>query len=136
MTPEDRLRAFVAGMLRQIVFEDSPAWHSKLILREMVEPTRACEELIRENIRPMADRLLAIIDELAPPETPRTQRYLIGYSIVGQVLFYRTHRPVAVNLMGEAEYRQLDVAQLTKHVTDLVLAALGRIPPLTKGGGQ
>src|SRR5262245_16107260 len=55
MKPEDKLRAFVAAMLQQIVFEETPAWHATLILREMVNPTRACEELVQDNIRPMAD---------------------------------------------------------------------------------
>ena len=54
----------------------------------------------------------------------RPRRYLLGFSIVAQCLFYRTHRPIAALLMGEDEFRRLDVETLTEHVTAASLAMI------------
>jgi hypothetical protein len=97
------------------------------MMREMVQPTAACVEVVREYIRPMADVLVGILDELLPPALPHARRYLFGFSIVAQCLFFRTHRPVAALLMGEDEFRKLDADVLTDHITAVSLAAIAAV---------
>ncbi|HEX4589603.1 MAG TPA: CerR family C-terminal domain-containing protein, partial [Gemmataceae bacterium] len=87
----------------------------------------ACEEVVRDYIRPAADVLVRIIDEMLPPEVPMTRRYLLGFSVVAQCLFFRTHRPIAALLMGEDEFRRLDLETLTDHVTAVSLAAINAV---------
>ena len=93
----------------------------------MVQPTAACEEIVREYIRPMADVLVRILDEMLPPELPMTRRYLLGFSIVAQCLFYRQNRPVAALLMGEEKFKKLDAETLTEHVTMASLAMIDAV---------
>jgi TetR/AcrR family transcriptional regulator, regulator of cefoperazone and chloramphenicol sensitivity len=38
-TPEARLRAFICSFLFRLLDEGLPAWHGKLMAREMAEPT-------------------------------------------------------------------------------------------------
>jgi hypothetical protein len=94
------------------------------MMREMVQPTAACVEVVRDYIRPMANVLVGILDEMLPPTTPQPRRYLLGFSIVAQCLFYRTHRPVAALLMGEDAFNRLDAAALSEHITAVSLAAI------------
>src|SRR6266496_3640281 len=60
-TPEERLHAFVHSFLLRI-FDDSPhAWHSKLMAREMVDPTPALNRLVKEQIDPMGRTLMELM---------------------------------------------------------------------------
>jgi hypothetical protein len=101
----------------------SPA-SAQLMMREMVQPTAACVEVVRDYVRPMADVLVGILDEMLPPSVPQPRRYLLGFSIVAQCLFYRTNRPIAALLMGEDEFNRLDAGVLSDHITAVSLAGI------------
>jgi AcrR family transcriptional regulator len=118
-----RLGDFIRTMIERMIADLSPA-SAQLMMREMVQPSAACVEVVREYIRPMADVLVAILDEMLPPAVPQPRRYLLGFSIVAQCLFYRTHRPVAALLMGEDAFNRLDAAALSEHITAVSLAAI------------
>jgi TetR/AcrR family transcriptional regulator, regulator of cefoperazone and chloramphenicol sensitivity len=133
--PAQKLRDFIRAILGRMIVDPSPAWHAKLIMRELVEPTAACAEMVRHNIQPMCERLMAILDELLPADMPMRERYLIGFSIVGQCFHYRVNKPVVALLVGEEEYREYTVDLLAKHIADFTLAALGHGPPVTKTTG-
>jgi hypothetical protein len=94
------------------------------MMREMAQPTDACKQVVRDYIRPMAEKLGGILAELLPGATPR-QRTLTAFSIVGQCIFYRTHRAIATELVGEEEFAKFDVDLVAKHITAFTLNALG-----------
>jgi AcrR family transcriptional regulator len=130
----ERLRGFIHTMMIRMTADLSPA-SAQLMMREMVQPTAACEEVVRDYIRPAAGVLVAILDEMLPAEVPHAKRYLMGFSIVAQCLFYRTHRPIAALLIGEDEFKKLDVEMLTDHVTNAALAMIeANSPPAVAGG--
>lgn len=133
--PAVKLRAFIGMMLARMVFDDSPAWQKRLIMRELSEPTEACAELVRDNIRPIANRLMVILKELLPADTPPMQGYLIGFSIVGQCLHYGVNKPIIAILLGEQGLGRLDVDVIADHITRFTLAALGHAEPVTRKGG-
>src|SRR5205823_1132134 len=122
-------------MIARMVADLSPA-SAQLMMREMVQPSAACVEVVREYIRPMADVLVAILNEMLPPDVPHARRYLLGFSIVAQCLFYRTHRPIAALLMGEAEFNRLDVDVLSAHVAAVSLAAIKAVSESVSPRGE
>jgi len=124
-TPDEKLRAFVAQMLDDLHEEQGPSWRRRLMMREMAEPTEACASVMESFVLPREELLQQILGELLPPKTSRGDRQLIAFSIVGQCLFHRVHRPMARLLAGEDLYRSFDVARLTDHITRFSLAALG-----------
>jgi AcrR family transcriptional regulator len=128
--PAERLRGFIHHMVHRLLDPQRPAWHNRLMMRELAEPTSACAELVRDSISPVAAVLQGILGELVPPEMPRTQRYLLCFSIVGQVIYYCQNRPIARLLMGEEDFSRLTPQQIAEHVTRFSLAALGLEPPL------
>src|SRR5207302_945136 len=99
--PVVKLREFIAMMVGRLMNRDKPAWHTRLIMREMAQPTSACVEWVRDYVRPNAEVLGGILEELLPPGTPRLKRYLTAFSIMGQCLHYMQNKPVIQLLMGE-----------------------------------
>jgi TetR/AcrR family transcriptional regulator, regulator of cefoperazone and chloramphenicol sensitivity len=119
----ERLRGFIHTFVLRMIADLSPA-SAQLMMREMVQPTAACVEVVRDYVRPMADVLVGILDEMLPPSVPQPRRYLLGFSIVAQCLFYRTNRPIAALLMGEDEFNRLDAGVLSDHITAVSLAGI------------
>jgi AcrR family transcriptional regulator len=123
--PAVKLRHFIHQMLTQLLDPNRPEWHARLMMREMAEPTHACVAVVDAFIRPMAGYLKEIISEILPAKTDPVDIHLTCFSIVGQCLFHRVHKPVVVLLVGEEEYAGYDVELLTDHIAKFSLAALG-----------
>ena len=132
-TPAEALREYVSAFLSNVVALKSPTWHQTLMLREMVNPTRASEALVRESIRPRFERLSAIIRQLCPGADDRRVQAL-AFSVVGQCLHYKLTRSISERLVGSEAFDRLDLDYLTDHVTRFTLAALGVAPPFDRAG--
>jgi AcrR family transcriptional regulator len=130
----EKLRIFIRTLVSRMLDPQLPPWHRRLFLREMAQPSRACAELVQNQIRPSATMLGQILEELLP-EAPERQRYLIAFSIVGQCLFHRIAQPIVSLLVGEEEYRSYDPQLLADHIAHFSLAALGLNPPALVDAG-
>jgi AcrR family transcriptional regulator len=128
--PRQRLRDFVDTLLARLLRPDVPAWHRTLIMRELAQPRHgACEELVREFIRPSFEKLMGVLRDLVPPGTPPERLQLIGGSIVGQCLHYHHCRHVIPLLVGPREAQALDAERLADHITAFSLAAIKGLFP-------
>jgi AcrR family transcriptional regulator len=135
IAPEARLRGFLRVMLERMLEENRPRWHLELMLRELANPTEACAHVVEAYIRPLAEQLRAIVLDMLPPGMPEERRWMIGFSIVGQVLFYYVNRPIIRLLIGDEAYRSLTIDRLAEHIADFSLAALGFRAPLREEAG-
>jgi len=101
--PEKKLRAFVHSLLLRIFDKGPTAWHGKIMLREMIEPSAALDSLVEERMRPMAGQLWQIVADILdrPPNDER-------------VRLWRTLLPAAA---PRAE--RLDVSKLTESYPDM-----------------
>ena len=129
----DKLRDFIRTFLRRLLDCEEMPWHRQLFLRELAQPTAACEELVRDHIRPEAAILAGVLGELLPGVSAVKQR-LTAFSIIGQCVFYRVATPIIQALVGEEEFRTYDPDLLAGHVVQFTLAALGVGKPV--GGGR
>jgi AcrR family transcriptional regulator len=123
--PAEKLRDFIRFHVARLMDRNKPAWHARLMMRELTQPSAACAELVRDYIEPKSKILLGILRELLPPGTPRGKCFLTAFSIVGQCHFYCSHKPIIQLLLGADEYRRLDPLTLADHVTEFSLKALG-----------
>lgn len=121
--PEARLRAFIASFLRRILDEGRPAWHGKLIAREMVEPTGVLDIMVAKGVRPQFAFLSQVVRELVGDLPPERLRRL-GASVVAQCLFYFHARPVITRLFPDLVFDDAEIAALTEHITAFSLAGL------------
>jgi AcrR family transcriptional regulator len=129
-----RLRDFVLTFLRRAVAHREPRWPCQLIMREMIEPTSACEEFVRGYILPSAALLDSIVRDLVPADFPPERRLLICHSVIGQMLFYRVARPVLQFTLAGHDLLRFDepqIKRLADHITAFTLAAIGAASPLT-----
>jgi AcrR family transcriptional regulator len=124
LSSAEELQFFIESLLQHLLDDRRPAWHARLMMREMAEPTQACVKLVEAYIRPLAEKLRGILKEILPPDVTDEERWLMGASIFGQCLFYKVHRPVVQLLMGEEAFARLDVKKLAGHIARFSLAAI------------
>lgn len=133
--PERRLADFVRTLLARMLAGSESSWQTAVMLREVIEPTEACHELVRQYIGPQFVLLQSILAELLPAETTAEARRLTGFSIVGQCLFYRVAGRVAA-LLTPPDDGPPSLDRLAEHIARFSLAALGRDPAAAGRGGE
>jgi AcrR family transcriptional regulator len=121
---EERLRAFIHAFLLRI-FDDGPqACHGQLLSREMIEPTKALDGLVDEEMRPMAHQLQTIIRGLLGPDASDEMVRRSGMSVISQIVFYHHCRPVTQRLFPRLQFTPKEINHLADHITEFSLAAL------------
>jgi AcrR family transcriptional regulator len=130
---EDRLAAFIRSFLLRILDTGRPSWFGKLIAREMADPTPALDERVRENMRPMRDRLLGILREMLGPDATDTQLRHAAASVVGQIVFYHVCRPALDRMFAGVVYDMNEIESLAKHITQFCLAGLREMKSANAG---
>ncbi|MCE7974963.1 MAG: DUF1956 domain-containing protein [Leptolyngbya sp. PLA1] len=122
--PEAQLRAWVGGFLRKLLDPERPQWLPRLMMREMVEPTPALDEVIEESIRPQFDQLAGIIAALTGRR--RASRWVReeAVAVVGQCLIFR-HCPVVLDrMLGVKVLSAGRIEELADAVSERVLRGL------------
>lgn len=130
--PAVKLKFVIHQLVSQLLSlnEDDP-WEARLMVREIINPTAAGKRMLRDRFRQGFGQMLAILDEIVPPEMPRHQRHQIGFSILGQCSLYRALGKVIPLLVDEEEQKQhYGSEELAEHICQVSLAALGLAPPL------
>jgi len=85
---EDQLRAFIRSFLYRMLDKGKPAWFGKVMAREMAEPTRAFDRLVKEVMGPLNKLLASIVEKiLGPLAGDETIRFCCA-SILGQCAYY------------------------------------------------
>src|SRR5439155_24256471 len=82
LSPRQRLRIFVHGFFMGILEEGKPAWHAKLMAREMAEPTAVLNEIAKNGVKPRVEALSAIVREILGPRTTQRDVYRCVRSVV------------------------------------------------------
>lgn len=124
-TPEQKLTDFIKTFIRRVRTGPGDTWHTRLIMREVSNPSDACAELVQSSIRPQFEILTGILRELRPDLAEDSERlYFTAFSIVGQCLFYHFADPIIRNLIDAEEYDRVTVEKLADHIAGFSLAAL------------
>jgi AcrR family transcriptional regulator len=129
---QEKLKGYILAMLKRMLGVRA-TWQRQLVMREILQPTAACKQLVEGHFRARFNRLLDILDEVLPPDTPPHKRHQIGFSIVGQCLHYRVAGEIVTMLVGEEETNlHYSVEELAETISRVSLAALGLAPPLSQ----
>jgi TetR/AcrR family transcriptional regulator, regulator of cefoperazone and chloramphenicol sensitivity len=121
---EERLRVFVRAVLARFFDEGRPAWLGKLVAQEMIDPTKALDSLVNEQIRPNSERLKAIVRELIGREIDEQELWRCTFSVAAQWLFYFHCGQVARRLNPELRFGPQDIERLADHIVKFSVAAL------------
>jgi TetR/AcrR family transcriptional regulator, regulator of cefoperazone and chloramphenicol sensitivity len=123
-TPREKLADFILTFFRRVLGGPDDTWRTRLVMREIMQPSSACAEIAQSNIRPQFEILQSILRELLPADTSDEELHLLAFSIVGQCLFYHVANPIIQNLVEESEHATYDVDKLSAHVTKFTLGAI------------
>lgn len=123
--PEEKLADFIRLILARLVAMKSEPWQVRLLMREILEPTDACRRLIEEYFRPFFEVLLTIVDDIVGVRLDDPVRQKIGFSIIGQCLYYRFAADLTSIMIGEKEYSEsFDQEHLANHIIGFTLGAI------------
>jgi AcrR family transcriptional regulator len=123
---EERLRAYIRAFVERMLMPGIPSWYVRLVMRELVEPTEAFADAVREGIRPNYLRLFGIVREILGPEADEEVVHRATRSIVAQCTFYRHCAPVIAVITGRP-VETLEPGPLAEHIFRFSLAGLGAL---------
>ncbi|NTV14904.1 MAG: CerR family C-terminal domain-containing protein [Desulfobulbaceae bacterium] len=119
----ERLRAFITAFLLRLLDEGRPAWHGRLMVREIADPSPVLDRVVEGMIRPLYEQLAGIVGELLGPGAGEEEIRLAAMSIMGQCLFYRNSRPV-VSRLYQGQYDAGRIREIAEHISAFSLRAL------------
>ncbi len=126
-TPESRLRTYIVSFLRRVFDGGKPAWHEKLMSREMVEPTSALDDLVKQEIQPRYLQLGKIIRGFIGPDADENLVRHCAQSIAAQCVFYYHARPMLQRLDPTLKFDEKTVEERAEHIYRFSLAAMRAI---------
>jgi len=124
LRPRDRLRRFIHGMLERQFDEGRPAWHGKLMARELLEPTGVLDQMVERGIRPKQQILSAIVRDLIGQDADPHVVRRCAAGIIGQCVFLSHARPILERLDPAMRYTKEEIAQFADHITRFSLRGL------------
>lgn len=126
--PEQKLADFVTLLLKRLVAMQTEPWQVRLLMREILQPTETCKHMVEEYFRPFFEALCSVVDDLVGSRLPDHQRSQIGFSIIGQCLYYRFSADMTSMMIGEEEFSEhFDLDGLASHITEFSLGAIKQI---------
>ena len=125
-------RSFIRNFLHRLYDPGRPAWHEKLMAREMSEPSEALDYVVSHGIRPNFETMAALLTELAMVPLPPRVLSRCAASVAAQCLFYHHAGPVLRRLDPEA----LDNPDLEEFADHIVEYSLGGFAHHAPGAGR
>jgi len=122
---EERLRGFVRSFLFRLLDRGKPAWFGKLMMREMTEPTRAFERLVKEIVRPRDRVLASIVEKMIGTPVSEEEIRRCCASIIGQCLYYYHARSIIARLYRQDVTKSDEIERIAEHIMQFSLKGLG-----------
>lgn len=125
---EEKLFAFIHSFLLRMLGEGVPAWHGKLMAREMSDPTEAFSQVLQSSIRPLHTYLIGIIYELLQEEKPVKREesdeiFLCAISIIGQCVEHFMGKRIVAALRPK-RFDPGNIKGIADHITRFSLAGI------------
>ena len=124
-SPETRLYAYVRALLLRLTEKNRHAWLSRLMAREMAEPTPNLAVVVERCLAPASAVLRGIVTELLGDRAEPLTVARCAQSIVGQCRHFVLDKPVLGRLYPDCDPGQGGVDAVALHVVRFSLAALG-----------
>jgi len=116
LPPEGQLESFIRGLLMRILDDDPNAMFTRLIAREMLDPTPALDRLANVFVRPQALALCEIIGAIAGERPSAAAVKRCAVSIVSQCMNLHFQRHVLRRVFPELPLTLDAVDGLVRHI--------------------
>ena len=122
-----RLRLFIRNFLHNLMDDSHLGLNSKLITREIADPTPALDTILNSEIVPQMNLLEGIIQPIIGITTDKLaiQRCLLG--IYGQCFMFKHARSIIDRLYPELIADDLAIETCAEHIAQFPIAALRQI---------
>lgn len=129
-SPEENLSAFIRFFFRRLTGGRGPgvlAPRTRLILRELAEPTPALDWIVTQRLAPLRDVLLGIVAALLGPAASMEQVLRCGLSVIGQCAHYALAGPLISRATNAYPASEEDLDRIARHIFRFSLGGLERI---------
>lgn len=130
---EQRLALFIDNFLHKLLDDSHLGYHSKLITREITEPTNAFDEIIASAIIPQFALLEDIVRQLVGPDADHNTVNRCLLSILGQCLVFKHSRSIVERLHPELIADESAIKQSAEHIANFSLFALSQLSEIRRG---
>ena len=122
-TPEDRLRGYIAYVIRDLLDPNRPKWRATVLAHELAQPTAALDAVMDELIKPRADMIKALVRDILGPDAPEMIVWQGAFSIAAQCFQY-LHSGEMLRLLEPEFSHQRHGEELAAHIAEFSLAGL------------
>ena len=127
LTPEQRLNLFIKNFLNKLMDDSRLGLHSKLIAKEISDPTNALETLLEIAIKPQMKLLQDIIQPIIGEQTDKHFIHRCLLSIYGQCLMFKHSRSVINRLYPELIENESAIDACAEHIAQFSIAAITQL---------
>lgn len=121
---ETRLTSFIRVFLHKLLDETALGHHTKLVAREIADPTRALDGILQSAIAPQFALLWDLVPALLGPGWSGMDIHRCILSILGQCLAYKHARSIIDRICPEIIASPEEIAHTAEHIARFSLAAL------------
>jgi TetR/AcrR family transcriptional regulator, regulator of cefoperazone and chloramphenicol sensitivity len=125
--PEEILRAVIRTRLQSVASPKLQDQNFRIMVHELAQPTPALERVIDEVSRPIYERLLELIGQIAGLPSKHEKIRLCTNSIMGQILMYVLAGPLLRKLWPELEMTPEQVDRIAEHIGDFSMTYLRQL---------
>jgi AcrR family transcriptional regulator len=124
LPPEEAFREAVRATMQRICRPGRPSWHYQLMVHEMAQPTAALSKIIDETMRPIYNRMRALIATLLGRPFDDDKTRLCTHSVMAQIVHYVHAKHVNAKMWPELELTPERIEEIGNHIADFSLAYL------------
>jgi AcrR family transcriptional regulator len=130
VSPEERLKGRIISLLSRILDQDHREF--SFLFKELAQPTGLLKELIKEEVKPLQEKMRALVRKLVGPKASDMQVRLCNSSIIGQCFHILTMKQRAVKMGEAANFFGFDLSvdnidTFAKHIVKFSLAGIKAI---------
>lgn len=136
LAPEERFRHLVRNLLRRFISPQTPSMMSRLMVRELANPTKALESVVETISKTQMQVVAGLVRELMGGEPDMDVVRRCTLSVVGQCLFCLFGRPLLSRLAPEIYASEEGIDTLAAHIAHFSLAGIAAYSAVDMGGAS
>jgi AcrR family transcriptional regulator len=120
--PEERLWGRVASLVHKILDKDHRAF--SIMQKELAQPTGLLKDLVKKELQPIQEKMLALVRELIGPDASDRQVQSCKSSIIGQCFHLSMMKRAAKIHVLDSPINFNNVDALADHIVNFSLAGI------------
>jgi TetR/AcrR family transcriptional regulator, regulator of cefoperazone and chloramphenicol sensitivity len=123
LSPEEKLRQYLKVSLCRVMSSGNISWISRLVHRELSDPTPSLDALVDQALRPRVDDLAGMVADILHCDVDDARVSQCVASIHAQWLLF-VPNPIASRVRAKLQLRADDAVTLAEHISTFSLAGI------------